>query len=250
MKMDILINIISNILTIPIIVCIGIIIHHLTRRKNLLLFFNLKKDKRIVLYLSNLQVKPGGAVGQDGIPRSYGGEAIPLNEANLIPLFQKLFNFIVPSLKSQPGFLQWLLISDILVEAIISPRDENQIEKASTFISMGSPGYNSASKYIEDKFNPLCRFANGNTVLKVQGIDTPIDDLQCSFVQKSINSQSGQVAYYVAGMSALGTTGAAQFLATKWNYLSRKYPKNKPFCIVLKIASTDTTKCEILFEKE
>lgn len=248
--MDIFINIVSNILTIPVVVFVGVLLYHLTGRAKLLAFFNLKKNKRIILYLSNLQVQPGGAVGTDGIPRSYGGEAIPLNEANLIQLFQRLFNFIVPSLKSQPGILQWLLISDVLVEAIISPRDENQIEKTSTFISMGSPGYNSASKYIEDKFNPLCKFANDNAAFKVQGIDIPINDLQCSFVQKSVNSQSGQVAYYVAGMSALGTTGAAQFLATNWNHLSRKYPKNKPFCIVLKITSTDTRKYEILFEKE
>ena len=115
---------------------------------------------------------------------------------------------------------------------------------------MGSPGYNVASKYIEEKFNPFCKFINDNNAFQVQGMDSPIDNLQCSFVQKSVNSQSRQSAFYVAGMSALGTTGAAHFLATKWNYLSKKYPKNKPFCIVLKIRSTDVTNYEILFEKE
>lgn len=248
--MNILINIISNLITIPVLVLIGLTIHYFTCRSKLLSFFNLKKNKRIILYLSNLRVPSGGSFGIDGVPRSYGGCAIPLNEANLIPLYQRLFNLIVPVLKSQPGILQWLMFSDIQVEAHISPTKINQIEKNATFISMGSPGYNCASKYIENNLNPLCKFTNDNTGFQVQGMDNTISDTCCSFVQKSVNSQTGQVAYYVAGMSIIGTTGAAIFLTKQWKYLYKKYPKSKPFCIVLRIASDDALNYEILFEKE
>lgn len=241
-------NIASNLLTILIIAIVGWLAYFFTRRGRLLRFFGLKGQKRLILYLSNVQVQRGGSVGVDGQPRAYAGTAIPENEAILIPIFQRLFNFVIPGLAEQPGPLKWLLISDVAVEAVPSPGHVDQVEKEATFIAVGSPAYNSASLRIEQALNPLARFnGQGSGFYLDQAHETT--DLRCGFVQRSIDQVSGQTAFYVAGMPPLGTTGAAYFLATRWLSLAQKYKASKPFCVVLRISEQDARRHEILFEK-
>lgn len=241
-------NIASNLLTIPIIGIAGWLAHFLTRRRRLLAFFGLSGQKRLVLYLSNVQVQQFGSVGVDGQPRAYAGTAIPYNEAILIPTFQRLFNFVVPGLADQPGLLKWLLISDVSVTAMPSPTDVSQVETEATFIAVGSPGYNAASLRIEQALNPLAQFNPQYSGFMLDKAHETTD-LRCGFVQRVIDQVSGQTTFYVAGMSALGTTGAAYFLATKWLYLANKYKEGKPFCVVLRMAESDLRTHEILFEK-
>ena len=239
-------NIASNLLTILIIDLW--LIHFFTRRARLLAFFGLKGQKRLVLYLSNVQVQQGGSVGVDGQPRSYAGTAIPDNEAVLIPIFQRVFNFVVPGLAEQLGVLKWFLISDVAVEAVASPENVAQVEREAAFIAVGSPAYNSASLRVEQALNPLARFNGQYSSFSLdQAHETT--DLRCGFVQRTIDQVSGQTAFYVAGLSALGTTGAAYFLASRWLYLAKKYNGSKPFCIVLRITENDARGHEILFEK-
>jgi hypothetical protein len=241
-------NIASNLLTILIIAIVGWLIYFFTRRARLLAFFGLKGQKRLVLYLSNVKVQQFGSVGVDGQPRSYAGTAIPDNEAVLIPIFQRVFNFVVPGLSEQPGLLKWFLISDVAVEAIASPGNVAQVEKEATFIAVGSPAYNSASLRVEQALNPLARFNGQYSGFSLdQAHETT--DLRSGFVQRTIDQVSGQTAFYVAGMSALGTTGAAYFLATRWLYLAKKYKGPTPFCVVLRITENDARGHEILFEK-
>jgi hypothetical protein len=227
-------NIASNLLTILIVAGVGWLIYFFTRRRRLLAFFGLKDRKRLVLYLSNVRVQSGGSLGIDGIPRAYSGTAIPSNETMLIPLFQRLFNFVIPGLTEQPGLLKWLLISDVAVESLPSPSRATEVEKDATFITVGSPAYNSASLRIEQALNPLGRF---NAEYAGFSLDEAhaITDLRCGFIQRVIDQVSGQTAFYVAGMSSLGTTGAAYFLAARWSYLAEKYKTSKPFCVVVRI---------------
>ena len=221
----------------------------LTRRRRLLTFFDLKGRKRLVLYLSNVCVQPGGSVGVDGKPRSYSGTAIPGNETILIPLFQRLFNFVIPGLSEQPGLLKWLLISDVAVESFPSPYAAAGVEKDATFIAVGSPAYNSASLRIEQVLNPLARFNAGYAGFSLDQAHAIID-INCGFVQRVVDQVSGQTAFYVAGMLSLGTTGAAYFLATRWAYLAEKYNNyKKPFCVVVRISENDPCSHEIVFEK-
>lgn len=241
-------NIASNLLTILIIAGVGWLIYFFTRRRRLLAFFGLKDRRRLVLYLSNVRVQPGGSVGVDGKPRSYSGTAIPENETILIPLFQRLFNFVIPGLSEQPGFLKWLLISDVAVEPLPSPSEAAGVEKDATFIAVGSPAYNSASLRIEQALNPLARF-NAEYAGFCLDQAHATTDLRCGFVQRVIDQVSGQTAFYVAGMSSLGTTGAAYFLATRWSHLAEKYKTSTPFCVVVRITENDPRGHEIVFEK-
>ena len=241
-------NVASNLITLSLITLVGWIIYYFTRRSSLLGFFNIKSSKRIVLYLSNLRIQPGGAIGIDNVPRSFGASAIPLYEAELVPIFQRLFNFVIPGIESQPGFLRWLLISDVAVEILPSPLSTAEVERNSTYITVGSPGYNIASKRVEASLRSLGRFTQDNRALELPGVPLQ-QDSRCSFVQRVLDQTTGQTAFYVAGMSILGTKGAAYFLATQWKYLAKKYPNNKPFCIMLRILSDDACKHEILYER-
>ena len=241
-------NIASNLLTILIIAVVGWLILRFTRRAQLLSFFGLKDRKQILVYLSNVRVQLGGSVGVDSQPRSYAGTTIPENEAILIPVFQRLFNFVIPGLAEQPGFFKWLLVSDVAVEALPSPSHVSEVEKASTFIAVGSPAYNSASLRLEQTLNPLARFNDQYSGFKLDDVPD-ITDTRCSFVLRVFDQTSEQTAFYVAGMSALGTTGAAYFLATRWGYLAKKYKDSKPFCVVLRIPGDDPRTHEVLFEK-
>jgi hypothetical protein len=241
-------NIASNLLTILIIAGVGWLIYFFTKRRRILAFFGLKNHKRLVLYLSNVHVQSGGSVGVDGKLRSYSGTAIPENEANLIPRFQRLFNFVIPGLSEQPGLLKWLLISDVDVEPIPSPSEADSVEKSATFIAVGSPAYNSASLRIEQVLNPFARFNAEYTGFCLDQANE-ITDLRCGFVQRVVGQFPEQTAFYVAGISALGTTGAAYFLATRWSYLAEKYKNSKPFCVVLRITENDPRGHEIVYER-
>src|SRR5690242_13180453 len=80
-------NVVSGIALIFIVIGASWLVHNLTERAALLAFFNVKQSKQVVVYLSNLGVVPGGARGQDNLPRSFQGPAIPDYEAELIRQF-------------------------------------------------------------------------------------------------------------------------------------------------------------------
>jgi len=241
-------NVTSDFITLLIFVVVGWLVHRLMTRARLLTFFGVKGRKRVVLYLSSVRVMPGGSVGVDNQPRSYGGIAIPENEARLIPLFQRLFNFLVPGFESQPGPLKMLTMSDVTVDAVPSPADNGDVERSSSFVAVGSPAYNSASLHIERAFTPIACFKSDYSGFVLQNVPD-ITSTRCCFVQRVFDQTTNQTAFYVAGMSALGTTGAAYYLAAQWRYLSKKYPHPKPFCVVLQIVSDDAHMYQVLFEK-
>lgn len=240
-------NIASNLLTIGIVAVTAWLVHVATRRARLLAFFGIKESKRLVLYLSNVNVL--GSSGVDGRPRSFLEPAIPVTEVVLVPLFQRLFNVIVPGLTDQPGFLKWLLVSDVTVEVQPAPSQASEVDNTATFIAVGSPAYNSASLEVEQALHPLARFNAEYSGFSLDPAHLTTDLTTCSFVQRAHDPVSGRTAFYVAGMSSLGTAGAAYFLAHRWSELEKEYKSTKAFCIVLRISESDRRAHQVLFEK-
>ncbi len=241
-------NVVSEFIAIALIVATGWLVYKLTGRARLLRFFDCAASKRVVLYLSNLRVRAGGSLGVDDVPRAFNEVAIPLYEVNLVSLFQRLFNFVVPGVDSQPGFLRSLLISDVAVDVLASPLQDDEIERSATLIAVGSPGYNVASRRIERAFHALGTFNTDMNALCLSGAP-PLVDPGCAFVQRAVDPVSGQTVFYVAGPTSVGTTAAAYFLASRWKYLATKYPGNRPFCVMLRVTGTDSRRCEILYER-
>jgi hypothetical protein len=241
-------NLFADVIFLGLTILLGWLFIRVTGRSKLLRFFDVKDAKRIVVYLSNLTLVPGGAIGVDGIQRSYQMGAVPQYEVDLIPVFQRLFNFIVPGIESQAGPLRTLLLSDVAVEFRASPLQLQEVDPHSTFIAVGSPGYNLASKVIETKFRSSGKFVNDMAGIQVERL-APEADARCSFVERVRDHSTGQTAFYVAGLSALGTMGAVYYLATRWDYLAKKYPNNKPFLIMIRVLSDDGRKHDVLYER-
>jgi hypothetical protein len=241
-------NVISEFIALALILAIGWSVYYYSKRRALLSFFNLRHSKRIIIYLSHLRIKSGGAIGIDGVHRSFAASAIPVYESNLIPIFQRLFNFVIPGVESQPGYLKWLLVSDVDVKVVPSPTDDGYIDRGSTFIAVGSPAYNIASSRAERQLHSIAKFSGENTSIEVPGVPA-LTNSWYGFVQRVVDRTTGQIAFYVAGMSIVGTTCAALFLASQWRTLAKKYPQKRDFCIVVKAASDDGHNYDIVLER-
>ncbi len=133
----------------------------LFRRKRLLDFFGIRSTKRIVIYISNIRVLPFGSIGIDGQKRSYRNPSAAFGEMQSSINLRDHFNYIIPSLSDRPGILNKLLVSDVSVQILHSPLEKAQLDKASTFIAIGSPAFNIASKYIEEDLDSQAIFTLG-----------------------------------------------------------------------------------------
>jgi hypothetical protein len=225
----------SNFLTLAILIVLGWLVYYSGSRRPRLSFFGIRRTKKLVVYLSNLGVRSGGSTGVDGTPSSFGESAIPVYEAKLMPALQRLFNYVVPGMEGLPGFLNRLLLSDVDVEILASPLDVKEIEGDFTFMAVGSPGYNLAASYVENSLHSIGRFTDDMAAVTLPGA-VPLSG-DHAFVQRAGNSK--RTAIYVAGATSRATTGAVRFLATRWRYLHKKYPRGKAFCVMLLITSED-----------
>ena len=158
---DILTNIISDILTIILFAFVSWLILSISRRNRLLKFFGIEKSRRIVIYISNLNILPFGARGIDNHVRSYSGSAGPYQEILAANGFRDLFNYLIPSLAGNPGILGKLLISDVQVQQLLSPIKDLKIEESTSIITLGSPAFNSVSKYVEASLRSKAQFKFG-----------------------------------------------------------------------------------------
>lgn len=241
-------NVVSEYIALGLLIVVAWIVVRATGRRRLLRFFAIKSDRRLVIYLSNLNIRAGGATGVDGAPRSFAEAAVPAYEVELIRPFQRLFNFVVPGVESLPGPLKWLLMSDVSVEVVPSPAQTDEVERVSTLIAIGSPGYNAASSRIEDGLHSLGRFTADNAAVEVDGAP-PLVDHTYAFVQRVVDPATGQTVFYVAGPASVGTAGAAHFLVTRWSELGKKYPGTTRFCIMLRVSAANPRQHEIVFER-
>lgn len=132
----------------------------LTYRRKLLSFFGADSTRRFLVYVSHLDVRVGGAAGIDGVERSYSGAAVPMREMSEAGKFRDLFNFLFPSLSESSGVLRHLLVSDVRVDVVQLSEDCGELDCASSFVTLGSPAYNGASKFVQEKLNSYVKYYN------------------------------------------------------------------------------------------
>jgi len=239
-------NLVSDLLFLFVLLALGWLLYRVTHRRSLLSFFDIRRSKRLVVYLSNLSIQPGGAIGVDKLQRSFSESALPAYEVDLILWLQRLFNYVVPGTTEQPGLLKWLQLSDVAVEFVPSPFDEAALESESTFIAVGSPGYNRASSYVEDSLGSIGRFANDNRAITLPAA-SPLHSDHYAFVQRAGTKQR---VFYAAGISSIATTGAVRYLIGHWRDLNKKYASGRPFCVMLRITSEDGSTYQVVYERE
>jgi hypothetical protein len=197
------------------------------RRRRVLKFFGLQNHARVVIYSSRLWVPCLTSLGPDDAPRSFEGIASPGYEAKLIADIYVFFDGWAP-LPRWAGSLIW---QDIAVEPLVSP-PPGEIEQHDTLIAIGSPGYNRVSEAIEAELAPPVRFIDDNRALALPG-GTPLTDTALGAVQRLVNTSTGQVAFYVGGPSAAGTTAATNYLLREWKTLAKR-PLDRPSYVIVK----------------
>lgn len=190
-------NIISDILFLLVLVVLGWALLVITRRANLLRFFGVGESRRMVVYLSNLRIVRGGAIGIDGRQRSYQGATITFLEMLVANRFRDVFNYLLPSLSDRPGILSKLLVSDVQVQLIHSPLNEGELERSSPFITLGSPAYNIASRFAEEKLHSQARFRLGRARSQPDAEAPPA-------TISTVSDSSGEVVPTLTPVSASG----------------------------------------------
>ena len=233
----ILIGIIANLIfsLLVLLICWGLYL--IFRRRKVKKFFKIK-DRRVTIYLSNIRVRSGGAIGVDGQERSYAGSTVSFGESYQASQFFSIFNYPIPSIQNKPGILKHLVVADIKLQILLSPVDTADICNNSTIISLGSPGYNIVSEWIQNNFDSKASFIDDNGKIKIDGIP-PISDTKKCFIERIYDENNDRFIFYSAGLSEIGTEGATYYLASHWNQLYQEYSDKSNFCILLDINTND-----------
>jgi hypothetical protein len=151
------INLLSDLIFSGSIFIITLCVYLIFQRVRILKFFGVDKSKKITIFTSNLIVEMFGSTGNDGIPYSFQGTAIPYEESKAASQIHNLFNYFLPSQFEKPGLVSKILISDIDAKVLPAPKSTNVIEQNSTVISLGFPPYNIISKLIEETYNATAK---------------------------------------------------------------------------------------------
>jgi len=229
------------------IIVIGWGVYYITGRRKLLKFWGISDTKRLVIYLSNINVVKGGSKGLDNTYKTYSGLTVLYNEHAVVSKFQVMFNYLVSSSR-----LGKIFFADIQVGSKISPSIVSEVESVSSIISFGSPTYNIASSMIESCENSSVKFIKDMTCIQIKNYSKIISDGANGFIQKLVinNNNNHRCLFYVAGLAELGTIGAAHYLVDNWNVLQKKYKDNESFIILLRFSTSDYKNYTIDFERK
>jgi|SRR5882724_1449362 len=219
-------------------------------RRRFLAFFGLDGSRAVTVYVSNLNVPSGTAVALDGAARSYSGGAVPEYEVRLLPTLHRTFNLLAAGTDRLPDVLKRILASDIEVNVVAAPTAIGALDADATIVAVGGAAYNSAAARLATEFRPLANVTADGASLQVEGASEVMRDLRVALVQRAIHPSTGQVAFYLVGLSATGTTAAVHFLAHKWRWLHRRFGATKPFCVVLHVTSDDGRQYTVVKEIE
>lgn len=233
-------NVVSDFITLLIVVGGGSITYRASRRRNLLNFFECSSSRNLTLYLSSLSFIDGVAYDLDRAVRGWHGPAVPGYEASLVASAYRVFLAPVPGLSEQKGFLRFLSLSDMILEILRSPEygEEPEVTESGTMIAIGSEAYNQATRIVERSPEARARLAWPGEITTMDG---PIFRGESyAVVQKVYLKDRSQWAFIVAGISEAGTSAAYLHLLGAWPALLRKYGHGEEsgFVQVLKLGST------------
>jgi hypothetical protein len=248
-------GVVGNLLFVILTVSVGYIVYVVLRRGALYDFWGLRSIRKIRIYVSHLRVVTGhpqspegmigGALGPDGILRSYQGSVVTLREMEMANLLRGLFFASLPGQAIQPAWLKSLLLTNADAEILPSPVGDTQPDPDSTIVALGSPGYNNVSRDIENACQSPVRFVDGNTAIELPGNVKLKSGLQGVIVRLKCLDRYW---FYAAGLSEPGTAAAAYYLATAWRGLHQRYKRTPSFFVVVEIPGDDFRRCRVISE--
>ena len=237
-------NVASDFITIAFLTLAGTLVYRFSRRRGLLRFFGCAKTRKLCLYLSNLDILFGGAIDPEGKPRGYRGPSTPGYELPFIPAIYRLFQAPVPGLSSQPGLWRYLALRDVEIVASPAPGSILDIDEKATLVTVGSLGYNTVSREVERSFKPSVQLSTDGYVISPDGVRH--DGSEYAIVGKYYSPERKQWAFYTAGPTRVGTTGAFLYLVRHWADLRRTFGDRSPFSMTIRVLDGDPSRCEVV----
>jgi hypothetical protein len=237
-------NVMSTAITFAIAVVAGTLYYYFSRRRRLLRFFGCSGSRRIRLYLSNLDIVRGGAKDPSGLMRSYHGSSTPGYELRFIPAIFQLFLAPVPGLSDQLGWLRFLALREVEIDAAPSPKSVQDIDASATIITVGSAGYNTVSGEVETNFEPRVLVDPDGYVVAPDG--TRHVGLEYAVLAKCRHPSRLQWAFYAAGPTRVGTTSAFLYLIQNWSSLSKEFGDQSPFSVTIRVIDGDPSRREVV----
>lgn len=246
------INVAVNIVSTLILALIGFIIYaylYWKNRREILHFFGINNVKpNVSIYLSALNIKPGGTTGIEIIDKGYVGAAI-----NKLEYDGALF--IQRELKAKPLALlprnlqDWLgqeniELRNVDVPVKLSPSRITNRDSAfdNNLIILGTGVYNSLSHYYlkeyfvkhSDLYPWHFYHAKDNKGQRIMGIhrkgfeDSPIydgrdDHVEPAFIQRIYDVDCKTTVFICAGLGSSATFGSARYLSERWRDLQRTF---------------------------
>lgn len=104
-------------------------------------------------------------------------------------------------------------------------------------------------KYIPNQESESSNTTDSKSAIVITDVP-PFTDARYGFVEKVIDKKNSRSIFYCAGLSELGTVGAAHFLANEWKSLYKKYKGKSPFLVLLRFDKTDFRRFTIVLERE
>jgi len=176
--------------------------------------------------------------------RKFAGAAIPDYEIVALRNFSRLLNFDDTFLRDLPWTkkIMFLRFPTLAIEA--SPNNvitnENDIPSATTIFSIGSPGYNALSEYVENTAN-LAKFINDNRSIE---LDTQSSSNNPFLIQR-VGRSAGGYCFYLAGCTIEGNAQAVKNLILHWKSYRRRFKKND-FAILFEIRNGVATEVKVV----
>jgi len=212
------------------------------KRRNLVRFFGLKRQERLVVYLSSLNVRHGSIEDRLGDPSDDYTISVPSREFQVIPELTRLFATSWQDLA--PAILgggDWHTKS-VSLDFRPSP---HKGKVRGPMLIVGGPRYNAVSDYYFEHHQPsfvLKKCDDGRWVVrKVRGalgtVEPTNDDSELGILVRTFDEHHTSVII-AAGITEIGTIAAVRFLVTRWHELQNRFG-DKEFGICVRCASAD-----------
>jgi hypothetical protein len=193
------------------IICLGGAVFYFSTRSKLYKFFGIsKKNDSLKIFVSSLIIKQGGAVDSLGTPRRYSGVALPDGE------FRSSYKiFEIFELKDLERLIAKItknyVFYPVNMKVMPSPNNQKDIYSGNA-ISLGSPGYNEATKYYLNLKDAYLNFTPNNDGFMIKKgrdkgkIINNVDKKDLAIIQKI--KTHGSVVFITAGLGVNGTRGS------------------------------------------
>ena len=235
------INVLANLISALLITMIGLITFSaifLVERQKLLRFLGVnRRAQDISIYVSRLEIKPGGTTGFENLTKGYHGPGIIRIEYKGALLVRDLLylRFIARLPNSIKRIIteKYITLANIDPSIDVSPSKLDEIPDHN-LILLGSSIYNLATKEMLKQSSSEYEFfrkENGALSLRLRRecLEIPGREAgrELGIIERINDTRKGRTTFICAGLGASATYGCARYLAENWRHLRRYYKENE-----------------------